>query len=138
MSATPDDFWATMQEILNKSSIISRPHKLKEMMDSWLMRDNYPIVKVTRNYETREVCISQIYFTKSGRNPLPGNWQIPITYATQSNLDFSRTVPYHWLKRDKESILIFSLDQDDWIIVNVQQIGMYIYTELHYLASYYM
>lgn len=101
------------------------PHEdftVKEVMDSWVNQNRYPVLNVTRNYETGEVAITQKCFSTVKECTNNSEWWIPITFATQSNPDFSKTVPNHWLGPEQTSS--FEIYPSDWIIVNVQQTGM--------------
>jgi len=121
-SATSDDLWNAMQEALNKSSV---PHfKVKEVMDTWINQRHYPLVIVTRNYETGETIISQESFrVQEADNDSDNKW-VPITWTTQTNPDFSNTLPNHWLSPVNPNINL-QINSNDWIIVNLQQTGKY-------------
>ncbi|KYN05612.1 Aminopeptidase N [Cyphomyrmex costatus] len=119
-STVPDDLWSAMQSALDKSDVPfgTKDYRINEVMDTWMNQDSYPKVIVRKNNTTGEIIISQkcIY---GGSN----KWWIPITFATQSNPDFSNTVPRYWLRPDQN--VTFLIDPNDWIIVNVQQTGYY-------------
>ncbi|RLU23409.1 hypothetical protein DMN91_003613 [Ooceraea biroi] len=57
-SATPDDFWDTMQTVLNEANIKFKHFEIKEVMHIWLNQTTYPMVQVRRKYEISETTIS--------------------------------------------------------------------------------
>ena len=102
----------------NKSS--SEVLSIKQVMTPWVEQQGYPILNITRDYETGKVVITQegnLPDQKSNR------WWIPINFATTSNPNFKKTAPTHWLKPDAESLTIDGIKKDDWIIINIQQSG---------------
>ncbi|KYQ58025.1 Aminopeptidase N [Trachymyrmex zeteki] len=119
-STTPDDLWSAMQTALDGSDVPHEHYKIKEVMDTWMNQKSYPEVNVTKNYTTGEIIISQkcVYGQE-----INDKWWIPITFATQSNPDFSNTVPRYWLRPNQN--VTFITDPNDWIIVNIQQTGYY-------------
>ncbi|KAG5326559.1 AMPN Aminopeptidase, partial [Acromyrmex heyeri] len=122
-SATPDDLWSAMQSALDESDVPHEDYRIKEVMDTWMNQERYPFVHVERNYETGEVTISQTYARQYGKTTNKIKWWIPITFATQSNPNFSNTVPHYWLRPDHN--ISFTINSDDWIIVNLQLTGYY-------------
>jgi len=118
-----------MQSALDESNVLHEDYKIKEVMDTWMNQDRYPVVNVKKNYETGEVTISQICFQRFNET-ITNKWWIPVTFATQSNPNFSNTVPRHWLRPDQN--ISFTINSNDWIIVNLQQTGKYGLTNLFY------
>ncbi|XP_011063449.1 PREDICTED: thyrotropin-releasing hormone-degrading ectoenzyme-like [Acromyrmex echinatior] len=123
-SASPDDLWSAMQSALDESNVPHKDYRIKEVMDTWMNQKRYPFVDVVRNYETGEVTISQTCVRQYSETNQTTKWWIPITFATQSNPDFSNTVPRYWLRPDQHNIS-FIISPDDWIIINLQQTGYY-------------
>ncbi|KYM78422.1 Aminopeptidase N [Atta colombica] len=119
-STTPDDLWNAMQTALDESDVPHEHYRIKEVMDTWMNQKSYPEVNVMKNYTTGEITISQKCVCWEETN---NKWWIPITFATQSNPNFSSTVPRYWLQPNQN--ITFKIDPYDWIIVNVQQTGYY-------------
>ncbi|XP_011860077.1 PREDICTED: aminopeptidase N-like, partial [Vollenhovia emeryi] len=124
-SATSDDLWNALQAALDESNVPHNAYKLKEVMDTWLKQRHYPLVRVTRNYDTGETILTQEHFRPKNENIDRDKWWIPLSFATQTNPDFSNTLPTHWLRPQDKNISIDGIDPDDWVIVNVQQMGYY-------------
>ncbi|EFN87058.1 aminopeptidase N [Harpegnathos saltator] len=130
-SATSDDLWNALQAALDESDVPHNDYKLKDVMDTWITQRHYPVVHVTRNYDTGEVILTQEHFRpdeKSNEKDAvdQDKWWIPITFTTQSNPDFSNTVPTYWLKPQDQNITISGIDSNDWLIINLQQTGYYL------------
>lgn len=55
-------------------------------------------------------------------------WWIPITYTTESQLDFNTTQPSRWMKAEK-SITLTNLNwnSSEWVIFNIQETGIKLY-----------
>jgi len=136
-----------MQSALDESNVSHEDYRIKEVMDTWMNQNRYPVVNVEKNYETGEITISQKCFHAQETDESIA-WWIPITFATQSNPNFSNTVPSLWLRPNQN--ISFEIKPNDWIIVNLQQTGKYkfislslfvllsqrFYIILHYSALY--
>ncbi|XP_057331891.1 leucyl-cystinyl aminopeptidase-like [Microplitis mediator] len=121
-AVTSDDLWEAFQEAYDET-YTDKPLDIKEFMDPWLEQEGAPVVNVTRNYETGETKVTQKNVRDVDSNI---KWKIPINYATESNPDFSSTVPIMWINRDEETITLPDISKDDWIILNIQQRGYYL------------
>ncbi|KAG7211602.1 hypothetical protein KM043_010857 [Ampulex compressa] len=130
-AVTSDDLWKALQDALDESDIPHQDFRLKEVMDTWTEQTGFPLVTVNRNYTTGETTVRQeIYrYSLTDSNVLDdtrGNkWWIPLSYSTRSNPDFTSTLARIWSRPDQEVTRIEGIDEDDWIIVNVQQSGYY-------------
>lgn len=126
-SVSSDDLWNALQAALDESNVLHDAYSLKPVMDTWFKQRHYPEVRVTRNYDTGETILTQKHFRPKYENENidSDKWWIPLTFATQTNLDFSNTLPIHWLRPQDKNISIDNVDPNDWIIVNVQQMGEY-------------
>ncbi|XP_015127629.1 thyrotropin-releasing hormone-degrading ectoenzyme-like isoform X2 [Diachasma alloeum] len=120
-SVETNDLWRNLQEGYNEMKV--SPHlNIKEIMNPWLEQRGYPLLKVTRNYKTGIISITQ----SDGENSESGNlWTIPINYATTSRPDFSSTRPMYFMRRANHSLVLDRIDRNDGIILNIQQTGFY-------------
>lgn len=120
--------WNALQAALDESDVPHNAYKLKEVMDTWLKQRHYPVVRVTRNYNTGEITLTQEHFRPINKKQRidSDKWWIPVTFATQTNPNFSNTLPTHWLRPQDKNISIDGIDPNDWVIVNVQEMGKYI------------
>lgn len=106
-------------------------------MNSWVNHAGYPLVTVTRNYETNQVELKQErFFEYPLTNTLARNehfWSVPINYATASNPNFNDTRPEFWLRKSSSNAKL-NVDSKDWIILNKQQTGFTL--KIFYSFSY--
>ncbi|XP_071627753.1 aminopeptidase N-like [Temnothorax longispinosus] len=121
MAVTPDDFWSAIQSAKDEASYVpsmrDQKFRIKEVMDTWIVQNRYPVLNVTMNYETAEVAITQKCFHAT--EDINNKWWIPISYTYQDFPYFSNTMPNNWLKPDE--ILRVQIITRGWIIVNLQQ-----------------
>jgi len=119
--STADDLWAVMQTTLNESNHTNR-FNIKKIMDFWVTQNQYPILKVTRNYRDGRTVIWTEMRNMSKRH----EWWIPVTYTTETNLNFNITPFFQeWITSEQFFINLPSIKVNDWIIVNLQQLGEY-------------
>lgn len=95
-------------------------------MNTWTEKSGYPIVSVVIN-DNGLLTITQERFLLRNLNNIStdtNTWSVPITYTTESELDFDNTNPKYWLST-KRSTADFDpkLDPTKWIIFNVQSSG---------------
>lgn len=87
------------------------------MMYNWMSTKYYPVLNVTKNYKSSMI-IYNLPFNLHNDIPI---W-IPVTYTMQS---FSNYSYLFWLTVQRQSRTFSDIDSNDWVIVNVQQIGKY-------------
>jgi len=82
------------------------------------------VVYVERDYHAGEAKIWQeTYRLRKDDNITTEKWCVPITFTTESELNFFRLTPRTWLKPDISSIKLSNIDKDEWIIINLRQSG---------------
>jgi len=119
-----------MQAAYNKTTV--PVINIKEVMDSWLNQNYYPILNVEQNEDRKIIEISAQTDT----------WSIPVTYNTQTFTDFKNTLPNFWLKEQisslspKKTVLAFPNIETDWIILNSQQTGEYFISKVQRKIGY--
>lgn len=115
-------FWEAMRSVLNENmSRLLELHNfenIKSVIDIWSNKTYCPILHVSRNRKLR-----QVYFTYI-------TWQVKnllhVTYTTKSNMNFEMDNEHQfWLSSSRVTQFILNVDENDWIIVNLQQIGKY-------------
>jgi len=116
-----------LQAALDTSDVPHNAYRLKEVMDNWIKQPDFPVVHVTRKKDTNEVILTQEHILPKNKIKNVNKWWIPLTFATQINPDFSNTFPTYWLKPQDQYITIDGINPNDWIIVNIQQMGEYPY-----------
>lgn len=117
---TTDDLWTSLQVVYDEENGDEQLLNIKEIMDPWLEQKGYPILTVTRDYNTGVTNVSQ---KMAQSYDVDNKWTIPLTYATKSNPNFTSTAPIMWINKNEVNITIPNIDKDDWIILNIQQRG---------------
>lgn len=98
---------------------------IKSIINIWITKTYYPVLKVMRDYKNNIANI--VYITSSDViDKIEENW-IPVSYTVQSSLNFEkqRTNNFFLLNSLNRSHRIEGINQNDWIIINLQQIGKY-------------
>ncbi|KAK1121599.1 hypothetical protein K0M31_010391 [Melipona bicolor] len=95
----------------------------EEIMNEWVNKPGYPVVSVKKVNNTFELRQQQFTLYETKLNDT--KWWVPITYVTTKNVTSTNTYPSRWLSPNQEKLDIPVSDGEDWIIVNVKQIGYY-------------
>ncbi|OAD60664.1 Aminopeptidase N [Eufriesea mexicana] len=124
-AATPSDLYKHLQHSINQSSEIQSDISIEEFMETWTNQSGYPLVTVTRNYETQTLTLFQERFRWDQDQSVSG-WWIPLSFTTEELANFSNTSPSFWLKPEDEGLTLpFHVPSDDWLIFNLQHAGYY-------------
>ncbi|XP_068081872.1 aminopeptidase N isoform X2 [Anabrus simplex] len=102
----------------------------KDIARSWIKKDHFPVVTVTRNYINHTAKIEQHAFIREWPyqtyETTESLWWIPILYLSRYNLDLDYLLILTWL-REEGQITIGNLpDQETFIIINPEDIGMFL------------
>ncbi|KAJ0178640.1 hypothetical protein K1T71_005415 [Dendrolimus kikuchii] len=125
-NAEQKDLWTALTTSARKTGDFEAD--VAVVMDSWTLQTGFPVLTVSRNYNTGTVSFSQDRFvlindtTTTQKSPV---WWIPVSYTTASEKDFKSTRPRIWLKGEKTITSNITVKKDDWFIANVQQTGFY-------------
>ncbi|XP_015184598.1 PREDICTED: aminopeptidase N-like [Polistes dominula] len=145
-TSMPDQLWKIFEDMMNLEKF-----NIKEIMDTWLNQKGYPLVTAKRDLNTGMIIVTQKRFKlsdidhdKDEESDDDDNdnedddddyddddkaddvkWWIPINYTSKSEVNFSSTLPTHWLKPQDENLTIDNIDPNDWFVFNVQQTGYY-------------
>ncbi|XP_032679913.1 thyrotropin-releasing hormone-degrading ectoenzyme-like isoform X2 [Odontomachus brunneus] len=119
---SPHDLWNLLKiELFTNED----PNRAEELIFSWLSQPNYPILYLVEYKDGHGKYIKQNASMKTV-NVLK-LWVIPVTYTTQTELNFLDTSPKLWYTGGNHELP--QLDPYDWIIFNIQQTGFY---RVHY------
>ncbi|XP_025269975.1 aminopeptidase N-like isoform X2 [Camponotus floridanus] len=118
-ATTADHLWNAMRSKLNES-YPKYDFNIKDAINSWIMQKYPSVLEVTRNYSSYLVTISVQF-----HNKLEKHCYIPITYATESNPNFTITWTEMWLTPRDSKIEFLFQENNQWIIINLQQAGYY-------------
>lgn len=59
-SACQNDLWDALTEQAQKDRVMDTTLTVKEIMDTWILQPGFPVVKVTRSYETDSLTVTQV------------------------------------------------------------------------------
>jgi len=95
---------------------------IKDMIDSWIMQNYASVLEVKRNYFSSSdlPTVSVELYNKFSEK----QYYIPVTYTTESKLNFNVTWTNIWLT-PLHSKLHLIIEKNEWIILNLQQVGKY-------------
>lgn len=130
-AADQDDLWHYCTEEARYTHVFDNTMSVKDVMDTWTLQTGFPVVTVTRDYNTSTITFQQKKFEyadevakKKFSEMNESLWWIPITYTTSNTLNFTETRPSSWIRKTKEMVLQgIDINNLDWLIVNVQQTG---------------
>ncbi|KAK3108903.1 hypothetical protein FSP39_018341 [Pinctada imbricata] len=122
------------------------PVSVKEIMNTWILQMNYPLLTVTAP-SSGKIRVRQQRFLSNPDAKDPGRyvspygykWWVPFTYTTSTMPNFDQTnAEIHWLNDSSMEVNDASIPTgvDSWIVANVQQYGVYRvnYTEQNWRA----
>ncbi|KAL6254854.1 hypothetical protein P5V15_014193 [Pogonomyrmex californicus] len=120
----PDALWKEIQkqvDVEQSTSDIS----VKSIMDSWTTQSGYPVVSVNINDDGVVNLSQERFFLRNlDKTSTDVTWYVPLTFATQSNPDFSNTIPKYWMNT-KETTAEFKINPKEWAIFNIQSSAFY-------------
>jgi len=128
-SATFDDFCNDMQIVYEeRKQSYTKSFIIKDMMSAWTRYTHYPSL----NVET-DTCPFLIIKLENCDIQLSYEWWIPITITKQTEFNFTISANQHnieWMKVSLKNyyrpyFLNFSVEEDEWYIINIQQMGKY-------------
>lgn len=133
-SATLDNFYNDMQIVYDTEKKSYMDHFIiKDMMDAWMKQKHYPVLKIIIDYKFPFLTIKIENYDSLD---LKYNWWIPITITKETEFNFTLPTIWHayeipWIKLSQLSSITpyvheqFSVQEDEWYIINLQQIGKY-------------
>ncbi|XP_050542648.1 aminopeptidase N-like isoform X2 [Daktulosphaira vitifoliae] len=131
-NACQNDLWQSLTEEAQKSGVLDYTFTIKDIMDTWTLQPGFPVINVTRNYNSDSLIVSQSRFVLYDPKSYERNdkssflWWIPLTYTTASKLDFSTTKPSHWFKPQEFMMLTETgVSSKDWVLFNINETGFY-------------
>lgn len=87
-----DDLWDSLTESSHEEQSLPKTLSVKKIMDSWTLQVGYPVLEVTRDYDTNSATLSQSRYVAdryTPRNELSACWWIPLTYTNGEARNFS-------------------------------------------------
>jgi len=135
-NAVQDDLWNALNDQAAIDGIIL-PATIKTIMDTWTMKQGYPLIKVIREYENGGATVHQERFVVDTEPSLDGSdepvykWWVPLTFTS-----LDTPIKSAWMndKDDTKHLVSLAAADDQWVIFNVDQVGYYrvTYDETNY------
>ncbi|KAH8338376.1 hypothetical protein KR059_001873, partial [Drosophila kikkawai] len=127
-NAEQDNLWESLTQAAHENDALPKNYDVKTIMDSWTLQTGYPVIKVTRDYAAGTAELTQERFLLNPELSLSHNggcWWVPLSYTTQSELDFNNTLPEDWLEcSQKGRSLPKRIENlpgaDQWVIFNTK------------------
>ncbi|GAB1858981.1 Aminopeptidase N [Camponotus japonicus] len=114
-ATTSRDLWNAIRSVMIEFNS-TYDFNIKDTIDSWIMQRCTIVLNVTRNYATALPCVSVEFYNKSDEK----QYYVPVTYTTESKLDFDVTWMNFWLTPRRSKVEL-SLEKNELIIFNLQQ-----------------
>lgn len=100
---------------------------MNEIAASWITKDRIPVVNVVRDYAAKTAAVSQRVYLRERPHDVPEQdkmlWWIPLILLRQDQLQFTDFKPNTWMKRARDVTLTNLPAEDQFIIVNPEEIG---------------
>ncbi|PSN55741.1 Aminopeptidase N [Blattella germanica] len=123
--AEPNDLFEILNEQQKEDGILPDDMDVKTIMDSWTLQSGYPVIHVKRKNGGIQI-MQERFMLKTQDNSINDTlWWVPITYTTSKDPQFTETKPETWLKAEPEMMLLDKIDDDEWIILNIQSTGFF-------------
>ena len=133
-NAEQSDLWRYLQKANDDNNNNSNRIDVKKIMDSWTLKEGYPLITVTRDYHTSKVRFSQQRFLLNANETEKKQlhltqYEVPISFTSKSEQNW-QPVTKLWLHKTNNSTESFAIKEliiskDDWFIANLQQTGFY-------------
>ncbi|XP_063230213.1 aminopeptidase N-like [Bacillus rossius redtenbacheri] len=136
-SSTQNDLWAALTAQAHRDGVLNETVTVKEIMDTWTLQTGFPVLTVSRDYETGGANLSQKRFilfdseeeangSDAASGQPPPLWWIPVTFTTLEQPDFEDTRPSLWLGAEPSVALPqLPASEDQWVVFNIQETGFY-------------
>lgn len=118
-SATPENLHNALDEAFEHKN--SFRLNIGHLMSTWEELPGYPLISIS--ISGNNLVLTQRRYPESNGE----FYMVPITFATKTNPDFTKKTPNLWLDSQVLSLSQSSLgfSSNDWIILNIDQVGYY-------------
>ncbi|XP_017141464.1 aminopeptidase N-like [Drosophila miranda] len=136
-NAGKKDLWEAFTRAADDKPELPANISVATIMNSWTRQPGYPLINVTRNYDTGSADITQQRFLQDQQEDTREDcWWIPLSFTTAKRLDFMNTEPRHWFQCPSDSdsgtdsvpdVLTIPLhvSAQQWVIFNLRISGLY-------------
>uniref|UniRef100_A0A1B0CGD7 Aminopeptidase n=1 Tax=Lutzomyia longipalpis TaxID=7200 RepID=A0A1B0CGD7_LUTLO len=130
--AEEEDLYRNLQEAVNEDEALPKHMRIGDILDTWINQAGYPLLTVTRNYQSNEIVVNQQRFLSSPEEADTDglSWYIPLTISTASSPNTAETKPWKWLESGTRELVLTATENktwtsEEWVLFNVQQSGYY-------------
>lgn len=115
-TAVPKQLYAAFQQQITTDINVT------EFLSGWVTQPGYPVLNVNISNDRKTVELTQRKFLPhNSKHTDKTTWTIPITYASNKQSDFNKTITNQFLSN---GLLRIELGEAvEWIVFNVQQTG---------------
>ncbi|CAF0920546.1 unnamed protein product [Brachionus calyciflorus] len=128
-NAEQDNLWQYLTEQAYLDQSLDKSLSVKTIMDTWTLKKGYPVVNVIRDYQNKQIKLSQNWFLLNPTNKIKNTdeynqykWYIPFTFTSKESPDFNFETRPYWLKPDDKELILETakIQSDSWIIGNLR------------------
>nr|CAD7568774.1 unnamed protein product [Timema californicum] len=123
------DLWDSLTIQGRNDETLPEDIRVSDIAKSWISKERYPFITVTRDYEKNTAQVKQQIFLRERPHDISGRdivWYIPLMYITPDNLNASVPRPKVWMKNQKEVTVQNLPDKDQFVIFNPEETGMFL------------
>nr|CAD7255954.1 unnamed protein product [Timema shepardi] len=123
-----EDLWDSLTIQGRNDETLPEDIRVSDIAKSWISKERYPFITVTRDYEKNTAQVKQQIFLRERPHDISGRdmvWYIPLMYITPDNLNASVPRPKVWTKNQKEVTVQNLPDKDQFVIFNPEETENY-------------
>nr|CAD7399422.1 unnamed protein product [Timema poppensis] len=123
-----EDLWDSLTIQGRNDETLPEDIRVSDIAKSWISKERYPFITVTRDYEKNTAQVKQQIFLRERPHDISGRdmvWYIPLMYITPDNLNASVPRPKAWMKNQKEVTVQNLPDKDQFVIFNPEETENY-------------
>ncbi|RZF45235.1 hypothetical protein LSTR_LSTR010379 [Laodelphax striatellus] len=122
-NACQDQLWTAITA--EAASSLPEGVAVKDIMDTWTLQPGFPLVTVRRDYGEGSATVRQERYFVLNDFSSTDEWWVPVSYTTQSEMNFIDTLPKVWLEPSVSTKKINNINKDDWLLINLKHTGYY-------------
>jgi len=124
--------WMHLQQASDEDNTGLSKVNVTALMDSWTLKEGYPLITITRDYSRDTARFSQKRFMLNSNDTnalIKTQYEVAISYTTKQELVFEPKIKL-WLHKTEDGEESFeevqlNISKNDWIIANLQQTNYY-------------
>lgn len=130
-NADHTDLWNALNA---QARLDGKPVDVGDVMDTWTLQMNYPVVTVKRIEQTLSLTQNRFLRNPTAKDigtyqsPFGYKWDIPFTYTTSVHPDFNETRDVIWMLKNEtnKTIPLTTIPPaTGWFLANVKEVGYY-------------